>query len=146
MKLPIGDWSRDGHGKCDWFLIESNLPVEEVREAYFKACDILGEDLSRFLCDDPEERTVEKEKFELLKNKGVDISDLVGNWSFIDESYEIVFEDTKDFATYILRCLNKLGNKDFAWEILDNDIPMIPFYGVDDKNRSIGYFGYGLFD
>ena len=146
MKLPIGDWSDDGHGKCEYFLIGSNLSVEEVREAYFKACDTLGEDLSNFLCSDYEDSEVPKEKIEFLKTKGVDISDLLEEWNYMNNFHSISFKSTQHFAIYILKCLNKLGNKDFAWEILDNDIPMIPFYGVDDKNRSIGYFGYGLFD
>lgn len=141
MKLPIGDWSDDGHGKCDWFLIGSNLPVEEVREAYFKACDTLGEDLSDFLCSEYEDYEIPEEKLERLKELNLDISDL------IDKSYygEPCFYDRQNFAEFILRALNKLGNKDFAWKFLDEEAPMIPFYGFDDKKRHIGYFGYGLF-
>lgn len=37
--IPIGDWSDDGHGKCEYFQFSSNLPVEEVREAYFVALE-----------------------------------------------------------------------------------------------------------
>jgi len=36
FSLPIGDWSDDGHGECDWFVIESNVPLEELREIYFE--------------------------------------------------------------------------------------------------------------
>lgn len=30
-------------------------------------------------------------------------------------------------------------------DIVENDIQMLPFYGYDEKNRHIGFFGYGLF-
>lgn len=40
FKIPIGDWSGDGHSKHEDYLIESNKPVEQVRELYFQACDI----------------------------------------------------------------------------------------------------------
>jgi len=42
FKIPIGDWSDDGHGKYVDYFIESNKPVEEVRELYFQACDKIG--------------------------------------------------------------------------------------------------------
>jgi hypothetical protein len=42
MFLVLGDWSHDGHGKTDKVLIESNLPVEDVRQAYIDSCKLTG--------------------------------------------------------------------------------------------------------
>ena len=40
--LPIGDWSGDGHGHCEWFTVRSNKPLEDVRKAHFHGCaDVL---------------------------------------------------------------------------------------------------------
>lgn len=36
IEFPIGDWSDDGHGKCVYYIVISNKPVEEIREAHFK--------------------------------------------------------------------------------------------------------------
>lgn len=43
IKFPIGDWSNDGHGKCDWYMFKSNVPVEELRIAHFKVHDEIME-------------------------------------------------------------------------------------------------------
>ena len=34
--IPIGDWSEDGHGKHDDYVVTSNKPVEAVREAHYR--------------------------------------------------------------------------------------------------------------
>lgn len=39
FKLPIGDWSDDGHGYCKDFIIECNMPIEKVFDAYFITCE-----------------------------------------------------------------------------------------------------------
>jgi hypothetical protein len=39
IKFPIGDWSDDGHGKCEWFIVKSNMPLQIVREAQFRLQD-----------------------------------------------------------------------------------------------------------
>lgn len=36
IEFPIGDWSDDGHGNCRYYIVISNKPVEEIREAHFK--------------------------------------------------------------------------------------------------------------
>src|SRR6185312_729404 len=41
-KVPIGDWSTDGHGYCEEYLIEANYSLKEMQEAYRKTCDTLG--------------------------------------------------------------------------------------------------------
>ena len=37
VKVPVGDWSDDGHGKCEWFIFATNKSVEDLREAFFTA-------------------------------------------------------------------------------------------------------------
>ena len=34
FKLPIGDWSEDGHNQCDYFIVNSNVPFKEIVTAY----------------------------------------------------------------------------------------------------------------
>lgn len=33
-KLPIGDWSDDGHGKCEWYLVRSNKSARLIEAAF----------------------------------------------------------------------------------------------------------------
>lgn len=35
--IPIGDWSGDGHNACTYYQFTSNKPLQNVREAFFKA-------------------------------------------------------------------------------------------------------------
>lgn len=43
FKLPIGDWSDDGHGKCDWYIVEATKDKAGAVEAYKKAQELLPE-------------------------------------------------------------------------------------------------------
>ena len=42
MYLVLGDWSNDGHGHSDKVLLESNLTVKEVQDAYKASCKLTG--------------------------------------------------------------------------------------------------------
>ncbi len=42
MHLVLGDWSDDGHGKHDKVLLESNVFVKEIQEAYKASCKLTG--------------------------------------------------------------------------------------------------------
>lgn len=38
MYLVLGDWSDDGHGKHDKILLESNVSVKDIQDAYKASC------------------------------------------------------------------------------------------------------------
>ena len=42
FRLVFGDWSDDGHGKSEEFVIKSNKTVEAAREAYRASCLLTG--------------------------------------------------------------------------------------------------------
>lgn len=42
MYLVLGDWSDDGHGKHDKILLESNVSVKDIQEAYKASCKLTG--------------------------------------------------------------------------------------------------------
>lgn len=52
FRLTIGDWSGDGHGKSEDFVISSNAPVEKVREAHYKIEDTTGVDIENIYSED----------------------------------------------------------------------------------------------
>lgn len=37
IEFTIGDWSDDGHGESESWIVKSNVPVQELREAHFAA-------------------------------------------------------------------------------------------------------------
>jgi hypothetical protein len=66
FELPIGDWSDDGHGKCDYFTIQSNVPMEEIKKILplmqkeFGILDFFSEYEEASLSDYEFEKLIEK--------------------------------------------------------------------------------------
>jgi hypothetical protein len=68
--LPIGDWSDDGHGRCQQFLVNSNAPVERVREAHFRIKETTGIDIES-ICGGCEENTISPDVSEKIAALGI---------------------------------------------------------------------------
>lgn len=136
-RIPIGDWSDDGHGKCDWFIVKSNFTVEQAREAYFKSVEKSGVDICKEVAYEVEDNSV-SEKFlkvfpEFLEKELIEY----------DSNYnEYCITSSLDLAIIVCLFIKKY-NLEFRYEIIN--LPMLPFYGYDNKNRHIGHIGYGLF-
>ena len=90
FKIPIGDWSNDGHGKADWYIIESNKPVQEIRELYFQACEKLGWTLDghddKSPCSEYEDNTFSKEILQELLDFGIKLDKDDIDYIFKEES------------------------------------------------------------
>ena len=42
VKLTLGDWSNDGHGKYEEIIYKSNYPVSVIRQSYKDSCKLTG--------------------------------------------------------------------------------------------------------
>lgn len=126
FKIPIGDWSGDGHGKCTWFVVNSNKPVEEWRKAYFAA----AKQWPQLQPDGDALARCPVEEWPLAEIKEV-------------LSYEINMDDAhQSLAEYMLVfCQRKDPSLTFEFA---EDVPMFPFYGFDKQQRHIGHVGYML--
>lgn len=144
FKIPIGDWSGDGHEKTHDYLIKSNKSLQEVRELYFQACEKLGFSLDGnhklTPCNEYHDYLFKLETILSLKEFGVIITeDEVERWTKD-------FVETEEFCDLILRFI-KTQDLNLELEIIPSEnFPMFQFYEHDDKKRHIGFFGYGLFD
>lgn len=149
FRIPIGDWSGDGHGKDEDMLVVSNKPLEQIRELYFQACDKIGFSLdgsyketeltpmSRY-----QDYRFEKETLKALLDFGVKIEQ-----EDIDYIEEQESTDGYDLFINIILAFIKTQDAELELEVIPSEsFPMFQFYGFDDKKRHIGYFGYGLFD
>ena len=131
FKIPIGDWSGDGHEKCDWFTAIANKPIKAVREAFHKAKKLLPHLNPESFCCEYEDAKIPERVVTALMIKGITI-------------------DSEDFssetmAKIVVWFLNQ-GDSDLGVELTpETDIPMLPFYGFDKQSRKIGFIGYGLF-
>lgn len=136
FRLPIGDWSDDGHGKCKYFTITSDKPVEEVREAHFKIEEKTGIDVES-ICSKYRDSSITVEELDELVKFGVDIEEF-------DLPYKgMIGVSTEGMCHIWVTLLNyvdpKLNLK------VEEELPMLPFYGFDKKKRHIGFVGYGCF-
>jgi len=149
FKIPIGDWSDDGHGKYEEYLIKSNKPVEVVRELYFQACDKIGFSLdgsykktSLTPQADYEDYTFSKETLQSLLDFGVKLDQDTIDYIREQESTD----GTELLCDIILKFIQTQDETLELERAEENECPMFQFYGFDNKQRHIGYFGYGLFD
>ena len=129
-KFPVGDWSDDGHGKCNWFIVEGRKPIQEVREAHFAAKEHLGFDIGD-ICGGYEETCIKKEYKDRLALLGLEVfeEDYVG-------SNEIValWIDILNFVDPGLKLV-----------LVEDELESIVFYGFDKKKRHLRVPGYGVF-
>ena len=128
IQIEIGDWSGDGHGKCQTFTFESNLPIEEVREAYFAAREQHPEICPESFCAEYEDYDIPKKVRDRAKQLGFKFRK------------NIATEDLAEFTAFF--CM--LGDDNLC---LTKTTPLesLAFYGSDAKGRSIEFIGYGLF-
>lgn len=132
FRIPIGDWTHDGHGHCEWFDASSLKPIEDVREAFFKAQELFPNlDPTKF-CNRYTDYEIPEELLENLK--GTNAPTLLGG-----------YEGISPMAEYVTWFLN-LGDSNLDSRLEDKPAaPTLPFLGVDKKKRYINFIGYGLF-
>lgn len=154
FKMPIGDWSDDGHGQCDYYKVESDVPVEGVREAHFLIKEKTAIDIGN-ICSEYEKPYLMFEDVCKLLDLGFDktlISDF--NEKRFEKAKE---EDEPDFydgntngvdsetVAHIWTFLLNKVNPNMNLKIVPDKEEMLVFYGFDEKGRHIDSPGYGCF-
>ena len=135
FKLPIGDWSDDGHGKCTWYIIDSNKPFKDVEAAYEAAAKKLKNVNPENICSDYEDNQIEESVWNELKTLGFNPFKTVKELKQFEKDGRNIAYDTELMAKLVLRFI-KEGNPAIELKIVsDKEMPML----------SNG-FGYGLFE
>lgn len=140
IRLPIGDWSGDGHGQCSYYYIESNKPVEELREIHFKIKEVTGIDIHS-ICNEYNDQ-IDVETQQSLKDVGVSLD--IPDYDIDHEGNMYLGpDDIKDIWICLLR------KTDPTLILQESNVPftpMLPFYGRDKHKRHIGFVGHGVFN
>lgn len=160
IRFPIGDWSDDGHGKCEYFMVKSNMSVESLRELHFKAPEVIGFDIGK-MCSEYEESTLDPDIIKKLIAIGIDPQtyELTGElaveecWMDEEKLIDIWLDVLKYIDKTIAGTTNDVDNIKVGvtpiWLELDRikkpDYEDINFYGMDEKNRHLDTPGYGVF-
>ncbi len=128
VKFPIGDWSNDGHGLCDYFCASTEASIDEVRQAHFDCIDVFGFDIGD-ICSEWGDRNIDPS----IETK---IRAIFPNFSF-DGTPKNLFNLWIDILNHVNPFL-------FLREVVDKSVP-IHHCGFDDKGRHLKTPGYGLF-
>lgn len=139
FELPIGDWSNDGHGKCETFIVTcSHEFMEQVLDDYLRIPEVTGVDIGQ-VTTDYEDRTIPPEYVTKLRDLG-----LKGAQVEVDYKDRWVVCDPRSYAEIVVFLLNKVtpyGNYSMDPKL---DLPSLATTrSADGKYPSIG--GYGLF-
>lgn len=150
MEFSIGDWSHDGHGFQDTFVVASNKSKLELREIYFAACDKLQIRLDghtdpklRFPvpCSQYEDGVIPRNIINYLAANGVEVPKFEDVEDEEDPNSPFI-PGSKEFLQLVL---NLIKWQDATVELKIFEPETFHFCGFDEKKRHIGYFGYGTF-
>lgn len=131
VTLTIGDWSDDGHGKTERFVINTNLTVDQIQQAYKAGSKKLGFNFVDECCHDYEDNILNKNIVDKLMANGLDDHLKKEQYTLYLENEE-AHSNTKLHS--IIYCfIVSLGNPKFTYEFLEQ------------KVSNINIDGYGLF-
>lgn len=133
ISVEIGDTSRDGHGLFDPYILECNYSAEDIKQAYYKATDLLGFDFIKECCHDYQDYIISPKYTSILVDKGIiNKEDLIeeteGRW--VKGGYEV--QETQEFL-YIYLDIVKLVLTDLDYNNFNSE-----YLDLDNA-------GYGLF-
>lgn len=131
FQIPIGDWSNDGHKMCEWYTIQSNLPMSKVYKAYFKSKKELPPLIHPDnICAEYEENNIEDDVLAALKKHGCNVKIKDKTWL-----------NPKELLLILLWFIEQ-GDKSLRLGI--SNIPRFINWEAP-KGKSLEQFGYGLF-
>lgn len=140
--LPIGDWSSDGHGKCDWFTVETNKPLQECFDAWFFAKEKFPTEVHPDnICSDYQDNTITIELREQIKELGFTGFDDMEIYN--DE----IWMDREKLAEYQIWFMMQ-GDSNLQLKILPGNPKFINWTCDEgkDQHRTVHSCGYGLFE
>lgn len=151
ITFQIGDWSGDGHGRCDDYQVTSNKPVKEVREAYFKALKKFPKCMSpENFMEEYEDYSLPKETYKAALEHGYDLLEGFKENDDFKERFDsgelLEYPDvgTQELLQYTLWFVMQ-GDPELQLKFDPERAPdTFAFYGSDEKGRHIGFIGYGL--
>lgn len=132
--FPIGDYSSDGHGQCEYYRVSSNKPLQDLREVHFRCPDVLGFDIGD-ICSRYEEREIDSSIVEKIQ-KHLDIE----NYYYDPDTKELCSDGMIELWVDLLMVIDP----ELKLDILPDEESIV-IWGYDDKGRHLNTPGYGLF-
>lgn len=150
IEIPIGDYSCDGHSECNWHIVESNVPLDEVFEAYFIARKIMPQEVCpEYICKHAGERCIPNKVMQKLDEYGFNISYLYNVCEKMNNG-DCILNDSYQMLEIMLWFIRK-GNSKIEFKIMSSmkfineNIPKILHLPRKKFIGHIGHIGYGIF-
>ena len=126
IKLVVGDWSSDGHGRTTTFMVETGGLVDGdvLKKFYQRGVEAVGLDITKFVCADYEDSLLPQWAIRKLMAAGWD------HWEFDPREHHL---DPEQFMEIWLFIAGR-GCPDLKVRVLGHD-----------EVPSINLGGYGLF-
>ena len=142
FKLPIGDWSDDGHGKCEYFIVESNVKFEMIVNTYI---DMDSKYKISEICAEYEQSKLTEDQVEMIKESGLKLEDYVGEEFDLEENNYIETDGLAQLVIdFIMLCDVRIKLK-----IGKEEMPMLNNWAGQEVTGKSGHVlslpGYGLF-
>lgn len=156
IKVPIGDWSGDGHSQCQEYMIISSHPASELRKAYYESELKTGLTFRhkyndnpahiKPICTDYEENFIDEEQIEGLLEAGFNFNliDLYEDeCPVLGENlpYDFIYLDESNIFKMLMWFIG-LGLDGFEYEIANDEFESLSEYGAGNFCHQ---FGYGVF-
>jgi hypothetical protein len=161
FKVPVGDWSKDGHNQSDTYYVTANYSAKEMRQAYKDTCKKIGLQLNhsdnytgiegatswrdkdenwRVLLSEYEESSINEKAVEILLEHGFDFERVDGER---DENDKMVVQDvyfsSEGVFDLFMWFISYSMPEDFEYEMVVQDAEPIVGYWCDGLNHQIGY-------
>lgn len=144
--VTIGDWSNDGHGKYDKYLVEANKSIPDIRDAYKAAVKACGVTFDKGYGDDRthgteilaryQDRSITAEVAEKLRGIGVTFNEL-------DTDASGGFYFSPQTAAELFMQMAKTQLPGLEYKFIEDEIPSINGYWAEGFNYG---FGYGCYE
>lgn len=138
-EIIIGDWSGDGHGRTEKFIINCSHPASAMNDSYLTFCNQTNLSLHqnkkyKVLLEEYEDNKILAADLEKLKQAGINL-DFLETCDYIDGDVQLW--DPKK-VVYLMMAMIKIHLPKFEYKIVE------PKQFHLGKNKS-GYVGYGIF-
>jgi hypothetical protein len=127
FRIPIGDWSADGHGICEYFEVSTAKDYQAVIDAFDKSAEEMPDFDPRTFCNKYQDSTIPEDIEAKMSEIGLHPNDF----------------DAEHMAMYTIWFINE-GDPDLNLQLEEtHNTPMLHF----TYNPKVGtsFIGYGLF-
>lgn len=150
-KVPVGDYSHDGHGKSVQYIIKANYPFENLVEAYRNSCTKTGygfesscrENNSIALLCGYGDWCLTEDAITKFKELGctveIEEKDEDDEEFYGEETYEPKHLEHKECFDLVMWFISLSMPSDFKWEKID----IQALFGYDSPLGGVGYGCFG---